>query len=107
MACSVIKKANARLKFLYRKKEYLTQHAKKLLVMSLIQCHYEYACSIRYNGLTHALKKKLQITQNKFIRFILNLDYRSHIEKAHFKTLNWLPVDKRVDQISLCYVFKM
>ena len=34
MACSVLKKANARLKFLYRKKEYLTQHAKKLLVMS-------------------------------------------------------------------------
>ena len=34
MACSVLKKVN--LKFLYRKKEYLTQHAKLLLVMSLI-----------------------------------------------------------------------
>ena len=25
----------------------------------------------------------------------------------HFKTLNWLPVDKRVDQIILCHVFKI
>ena len=107
MACSVLKKANSRLKFLYRKKDYLTQHAKRLLAMSLIQCHYDYACSIWYNGLTQVLKNKLQTTQNKLIRFVLNLDYRSHVGKEHFKSLDWLPVDKRVEQIILCHVFKI
>ena len=75
--------------------------------MSLIQCHYDYACSIWYNGLTQVLKNKLQTTQNKLIRFVLNLDYRSHVGKEHFKSLDWLPVDKRVEQIILCHVFKI
>ena len=65
MARSVLKKANARLKYLYRKKGYLTQHTKKFLVMALIQCYFDYACSIWYNGPTQLLKTKLQTTQNK------------------------------------------
>ena len=59
MAESVLKKANSRLKFLYRKKEFLTLHTKKLLVMSLIQCHYDYACSVWYNSITQTLRNKL------------------------------------------------
>lgn len=107
MAESVIKKAIARLKFLHRKKEYLTQHTKKLLVMSLVQCHYDYACSVWYSGLTQSLKHKLQVTQNKLVRFILNLEPRAHVGQQHFETLNWLPVNKRVEQIMLCHVFKV
>ena len=61
--------------------------------MSLIQCHYDYTCSIWYNGLIKALTNKLQTTKNKLIRFVLNLDYRSHVGKNHFRTLNCLPVD--------------
>lgn len=99
MASSVIKKANSRLKFLHRKREYLTQHAKKLLVMSLIQCHFDYACSFWYYGLNKLWMNKLQVTQNKLIRFVLNLDPRSHIGHEEFNSLNWLPVSKRVDQI--------
>ena len=30
-----------------------------------------------------------------------------HVGPEHFKFLNWLPVTKRVDQIMLCYVFKI
>ena len=48
MATSVIQKANARLKFLYRKRKLLNLTTKKLLVMSLIQCHFDYACSFWY-----------------------------------------------------------
>ena len=50
MAISVIQKANARLKFLYRKRNFFNLTAKKLLVMSLIQCHFDYACSFGYPG---------------------------------------------------------
>ena len=107
MAESIIKKANARLKFLYRKKEFLTMHTRRLLVMSLVQCHFDFACSVWYTGLTQKLKDKLQVTQNKLIRFILNLHPRSHIGKEHFNKLSWLPVESRVNQISLCHVFKI
>ena len=75
--------------------------------MALIQCHFDYASSIWYHGLTKSLKAQLQITQNKLIRFVLYLDARCHIGAEHFRTLNWLPVSKRVDQIIMCHVFKI
>ena len=97
MATSVIQKANARLKFLYRKRKLLNLTTKKLLVMSLIQCHFDYACSFWYLGLSKVLKNKLHVTQNKIIRFVLNMDSRAHLGSEVFKSLGWLPVSKRVD----------
>jgi len=41
-------------------------------------------------------KNKLQTTQNKMIRFVLNLDAKTSIRKEHFNHLSWLPVEKRV-----------
>ena len=75
--------------------------------MSLIQCHFDYASSAWYNGLNQELKNKLQVTQNKIIRFVLNLHPRSHIGKQQFLSLHWLPVHNRVSQITLCHVFKI
>ena len=106
MVNAIFQKANARLKFLYRKQRFLNFKTKKLLVMSLIQCHFDYACSFWYPGLTQFLcKKKLQITQNKAIRFVLNLDPRSPLGPDVFRSLGWLPVSKRVDQMILNHVF--
>ncbi|XP_053400521.1 uncharacterized protein LOC128557298 [Mercenaria mercenaria] len=107
IAWSVINKANSRLKFLYRKGKFLTMHTRKLLVMSLVQCHFDYACSFWYPGLSQNLKNRLQTTQNKLFRFVLNLDNRSHIGPEQFVYLDWLPVSKRVDQIILCHVHKI
>ena len=89
MAESLLKNANARLKFLYRNKQYLTQHTKQRLVMSLIQWH-DYACCIWYKGFNKVLKTKLQTTQNKLIRFVSDLESTSkaHISKEHFELLN-------------------
>ena len=101
MASFVIQKANARLKFLYRKRKFLNLTTKKLLVMSLMQCHFDYACSFWYPGLSKVLKNKLQVTQNKIIQFVLNMDSRAHVGSEVFKSLGWLPVSKRVDQIIL------
>ena len=56
MATSVIQNANARLMFLYKKRKFLNLTTKKLLVMSLIQCHFDYACSFWYPGLSKVLK---------------------------------------------------
>ena len=107
MATSVIQKANARLKFLYRKRIFLNLTAKKLLVMSLIQCHFDHACSFWYPGFFKVLKNKLQVAQNKIIRFVLNMDSKAHVGSEVFKSLGWLPVSKRVDHIILNHVFKV
>ena len=107
MATSVIQKANARLKFLYGKRIFLNLTTRKLLVMSLIQCHFDYACSFWNSCLSKLLKNRLQVTQNKIIRFVLNMDSRAHAGSEVFKSLGWVLVSKRVDQIILSNVFKV
>ena len=81
MALKVINKINGRLKFLYRKNRYLTPYLKRLLCDALIQPHFNYVCSARYPSLNKRFKSKLQTVQNRCIRYGLQLDNRSHIEK--------------------------
>ena len=106
-ADKVIKKANSRLKFLYRKGGFLNVYTKKLLVSALIQCHYDYACSSWYLALTKQTKQRLQITQNKVIRNVLNLSPRSHIGAEEFQKVNWLPINYRVFHIIVNHMFRI
>ena len=53
------------------------------------------------------LKNRLQVTQNKIIRFFLKMDPGSHVGANEFKSIGWLPVSRRVDQIILNHVFKI
>jgi len=106
MALHVIKKINMRLMFLYRKNKFLTPQLRRMLCNALIQPHFDYACTAWYPNLNLNFLKKLQIMQNKCIRFCLQLDNRSHIGETQFKNINWLPVNDRVKQISNVYVFK-
>ena len=79
MAINILKKGNNKLKFLYRKNNFLTKALKRLLCNALIQPHLDYACATWYPNLNKKLKTKLQSFQNKCIRFCLQLDSRSHI----------------------------
>ena len=54
----------------------------------------------------HKFAYKLQIAQNKCIRFCLGLDNRSHIGVNQFKTINWLPVQNRYEQCVAVSAFK-
>ena len=73
---------------------------KKITFVSINSiCHMNYACSSWYHGLQKNLKHKLQILQNKTIRFVLDLTPRSHIGYSEFNRVNWLPVRFRVQQI--------
>ena len=92
MALKTIKKINQKLKFLYRKNRFLAPELRRLLCNAIIQPHFEYACSAWYPILTQKLKKKLQVMQNKCIRFCLQLDKMSTTSHKEFKDLNWLPV---------------
>ena len=96
MASKVLKKINARLKFLYHQSRYLT-HAYRLLCNALIQPHFDYGCSSWFPLLTKKLKLKLQKAQNKCIHFCLNLPPRSHIDPSYFRKVNWLSVSDRVE----------
>ena len=75
--------------------------------MALIQCHFDYACSAWYSGLKLKLKQQLQICQNKMIRYVLGVHPRSHIGNNEFKAVNWLVVEKSVQQLNVNHMFKV
>ena len=106
MALSVINKINNKLKFLYQKNRFLTPTLRRLLCNALIQPHFDYACSAWYPNLTKKLKNRIQTSQNKCIRFCLQLDKTSHMSHKEFETLNWLPVTERFNQWINSIVFK-
>ena len=106
MALKVIGKINGKLKFLWRKNKFLTPALRRLLCNALIQPHFDYAISAWYPNLQKKLLNKLQICQNKCIRFCLMLDNRSHIGNTEFREINWLPVQDRFEQCVNTHVFK-
>ena len=99
MDSKVLKKINAKLKFLYRQSRYLTPAYRRLLCNALIQPHFDYGCSSWFPLLKKNLKLKLQKAQNKCIRFRLNLPPRSPINPSHFRKINRLPVSDRVNTV--------
>jgi len=80
---------------------------RKLLCNSLIQCHFDYSSSSWYSGISKKLKNKLQVTQNKVIRFIHGYDHRASLKFADFKQIGWLDIDNRVKQLRLNHVHKI
>ena len=106
MALKVINKINSRLRFLYRKNRFLSPPLRRLLCNSLIQPHFDYACSAWYPNLNKRLKSKLQILQNKCIRFCLNLNNRAHIGQKEFEKINWLPINDHFKQVISSMSFK-
>ena len=106
MALKVIDKINNRLKFMWHKNKFLTRPLKRLLCNALIQPHFIYASSAWYPNLQNKLSDKLQICQNKSIRFRLSLGNRSHIGIQEFREINWLPVRARFEQNVTTHIFK-
>ena len=69
-----------------------------MLCSALIQPHFDYACPAWYPNINEKTKKKIQIMQNKWIHFHRKLDKMHHTPEEEFKSINWLPTSKRVDQ---------
>ena len=59
-----------------------------------------------YPNLNKKYIKKLQLLQNKCIRFCLQLDNREHIGTEHFDKISCLPIDQRFKQCLSTKVFK-
>ena len=107
MALSIIKKVNSRLKFLYRQARFLDQNIKKILCSALVLCLFDYSISSWYCGINKTTSKKLQVAQNKVIRFILNQNIMYHISEDDFKQLNFLNIQNRAKQLRLNHVFNI
>ena len=98
---SIVSKTTNRLKFLYRHRELLNSETRKLLAKSLIFCHFDYAIAAWYMSLSLANKKRLQVAQNKAVRFMLNLGSRVHIGQNELDRVGLLCVNDRARQIIL------
>ena len=85
MAEKVLEKVNGRLRFLYRQSKYLNKRPRRMLCNTIIQPHFDYASSAWYPNLSKNLKSKLQIAQNKCIRYCLYLDNKEGIQYRHSK----------------------
>ena len=103
----IVTKCNNRLKFLYRHRDALDTKIRKTLAMALLQCHFDYAVSSWYMGLSKGNKSKLQIAQNKVVRFILNLHPRSTIGQNELDRLGMLNTGQRAKQMILNHVFNI
>ena len=55
-----------------------------MIVLALVQCHYDYACAMWFSRISIAAKKMLQIVQNKVIRFVLGIPPRTHLGCSEF-----------------------
>ena len=64
-----INKTNNKLKCLYSKNRFLRPELRRMLCNALIQLHFDYAYPAWYLNLTEKKKNKIQIMQNKSIRF--------------------------------------
>ena len=104
---NIIHKVNARLKFLYRNAGWLNTRSRLTLATALIQCYFDYASSSWYSSLTKTLQKKLQVMQNKVVRFVLDLGPRSRISCDQLDVVNMLNVSDRTSQLRLNHVFNV
>ncbi len=96
---NIVKKCSARIKFLYRQARSFPRSLKKTLCQPLVQSLLDYAISSWYAAMTQKAKNKIQILQNKMIRFTLDLGSMTHITEEHIKELNLFRIPNTVKQL--------
>ena len=106
MALKKINKIYSGLEFLHRKTKILTLVLCSLLRNFPIQPHFDYALPAQDTNFTQKIKNKIEITQNKCIRYCLELNKMTHISKNEFETLNRIPVKDRFNRSINLIVFK-
>ena len=92
---------------MYRHGIVINEKSRKLLTSALIQCHFDYAASAWYLGISKKLKLKLQIVQNKVVRFILNIGPRTHIGQCELNKVGILNTSDRVSQLMLNHMYNV
>ena len=96
---SIAKKANSRLKFLYRYQTCMNMKSRRILCFALIQCLFDYANAAWYSSLGKMDEKKFRIIQNKMVRFINCLGSRTHVGNNELEEAGILHVGQRSKQL--------
>ena len=107
IASNILYKSSNKLKCLYRNAGKFNLETKKLLISALIQCHFDYTWSSWYNGWSKKFKCRMQCTQNKIIRFMLNAPWRFHVGANELNHFGLLPIEYRVEQLMLGHMFNI
>ena len=106
MVTKVLGKINGRLEFIFRKKIIL----KWFLTMNAVQFPNTTRFWLYLLRLVSKFKpeyrKKVQIAQNKCIRFCLFLESMAHIGVNEFHKINWLPTRECFEQCVSVGVYK-
>ena len=68
----------------------------------MVQCHYDYAYAMWFSRISISAKKRLQIVQNKVIRFVLGIPPRTRLGCSEFSRVKY-----RADQIKLNHMFNI
>ena len=105
LALKVTNKINSRLKYLHSKNKILTPALRRLLCNALIQPHFDCASSAWYPNLTQKMKNKIQITQNKCIRYCLQLEKWSYVI-YHMSYVIWVIFPKTSLKLLTGYLLK-
>ena len=92
---------------MYRHRNALNFKSRKLLTSALIQCLFDYSASSWYMNLTGKLKHKLQVAQNKVVRFILDLGPRSHVGQTELDKVGLLNTSDRAKQLMLGHMYNV
>jgi len=104
---NIVKKSNGKLKFMYRQKRVLNYHSRKTLSTALIQGHVDYGSVSWFYSLSKKLQHKLQVVQNKMVRFILDKGPMEHIGNIELTNVGFLNPKDRVSQLSMNLVHKI
>jgi hypothetical protein len=98
---NIIINVNSRLKFLYRQANCLSETSRKTLSIALVQCHFDFSCSSEYEGAGKSFRNKLQVMQNKTVRFVKKLGSRTRINYPIFSNVGILNIKNIVQQLRL------
>ena len=104
---TILNKSINKFKCIYRNTRGFNWQIKRLIVLAMVQCHYDCACAMWFSRITISAKKTLQIVQNKVIRFVLGIPPRTHLGCSEFSRVNILPVKYRAAQIKLNHMFNI
>ena len=84
---------------------FLNQYCRKTVCMAMIQSRIDYASNFYYHGLPKFLQSRLQVVQNKMIRYVLNYSNRTHLLANDFNEVKWMSIENRIKYLATRHVF--
>ena len=71
----------------------------------MIQSRIDYASNFCYHGLPKLSQSRLQVVQNKMIRYVLNYSNRTHLVANDFNEVKWMSIENRIKYLAARHVF--